>query len=155
MLPLAFGVGMDERSCAAVEVATGVRPDVVRTMQLSFYEGVVLDLADVCAGGEVALRRVALREWADFYGSRACPACLEELGGVWPLRWKLGWAAVCPVHWGRAGPRCRKRAMSGAATAPRQYVGPDQRHTPWISVSATGSPAYPMNIFSYRECCWS
>ncbi|MFI6740549.1 TniQ family protein [Nonomuraea sp. NPDC050451] len=37
-------------------------------------------------------------EWAQLFGSRACPKCLAASNGAWPLWWKLGWAAVCPAH---------------------------------------------------------
>ncbi|MEV7889283.1 TniQ family protein [Streptomyces sp. NPDC002817] len=30
--------------------------------------------------------------------SRACPACLRENGGRWPLRWRLVWSFACARH---------------------------------------------------------
>lgn len=38
------------------------------------------------------------REWALFRASPACPRCLADSGGVWPVWWRLGVAAACPRH---------------------------------------------------------
>src|SRR6185503_15785784 len=67
-------------------------------MHLQVFDGTALDLSDVRFGQELTLRPAGRREWAQFYGSRACPLCLRASGGVWPSWWRLGWAAACPRH---------------------------------------------------------
>ncbi|MGN9846199.1 TniQ family protein [Nonomuraea sp. H19] len=64
-----------------------------------------------------------VREWARFFGSRACPKCLTASAGAWQLRWKLGWAAVCPTHRMLLVdhcPRCRIQLRRGPAGQPRR-----------------------------------
>lgn len=54
-----------------------------------------------------SLAPVVRREWALFTSSRACPKCLAERP-VWPLWWRLGVAAVCPVHRVLLVDKCRR-----------------------------------------------
>lgn len=96
--PLAFGIVSTPVGRAAIEAATGVGAEVVRAMHLEAFDGTALDLRDVVVGDEVGVGRVAMREWALFYATRACPPCLSESGGVWLTWWKLGCAAACPRH---------------------------------------------------------
>ncbi|MFB9630284.1 TniQ family protein [Nonomuraea helvata] len=95
---LANGVVTKPETRRAVEAATGVSSETVRGMHLEVFDGSVLDLAGVRVGDEESVRRAEGREWVQFFGSRVCPACLAASGGVRPVWWKLGWAAVCPAH---------------------------------------------------------
>ncbi len=94
--PLLFGVVLTPQLRAAVHAATGVPPGVLDAMQLSVYDGTVLDLSGVDSAEVRPAARY--RQWALFKYSRACPQCLADSGGVWRLWWKLGAAVVCPVH---------------------------------------------------------
>ncbi|MEV5502082.1 TniQ family protein [Nonomuraea fuscirosea] len=95
---LACGVVTMPETCRAVEVATGLSSEVVRGMHLEVFDGSVLDPAGVRVGDKESVRRAESREWAQFFGSRACPGCLAASGGVWLAWWKLSWAALCPEH---------------------------------------------------------
>ncbi len=94
--PLLFGVSLPPSAALAVQKATNVSVARLVAMQLSVFDGTVLDLAgwDTHAG----LARVKRKQWALFLRSRACPACLAQSGGVWQLWWRLGVAVACPVH---------------------------------------------------------
>ncbi|WP_186403765.1 TniQ family protein [[Actinomadura] parvosata] len=118
---LAYGVLTTPEMCGAVEAATGVSSEVVRGMHLEVFDGSVLDLAGVRVGDKGSVRRAEGREWVQFFGSRVCPTCLAASGGVWPAWWKLGWAAVCPVHRTLLVdlcPRCRVAVRRGPAGQP-------------------------------------
>ncbi|MBN1173176.1 MAG: TniQ family protein [Micromonosporaceae bacterium] len=94
--PLLFGVALSALERTAIHAATGVAPATLDAMQLAAYDGTVLDLHDLAAVGWA--RKARSRQWALFGHSRACPQCLAESGGVWPLWWRLGLAVVCPAH---------------------------------------------------------
>ncbi|WP_344657325.1 TniQ family protein [Catenulispora subtropica] len=93
-----YGVVVDDGTCRAVKAATGVTASSIRLAHLSAYDGTALDLAGLAFGDVKAFLAAARAQWADFYGSRACPRCLAASGGVWQMWWKLSWAAVCPLH---------------------------------------------------------
>jgi hypothetical protein len=118
---LAYGVVAPPETCRAIEAATGVSAEVVRGMHLEMFDGSVLNLAGVRVGDKESVRRVESREWAQFFGSRACPKCLAASEGVWSVWWKLGWAAVCPAHRTLLVdlcPRCRVSVRRGPAGQP-------------------------------------
>jgi hypothetical protein len=95
--PPMFGVQSDDSVRQTLYTATGVPGDLVDGMHLSVYDGGPLNVAAVLSAGK-AHHPSAGREWAEVYGSRACPRCLLISGGVWQLWWKLSCAAVCPEH---------------------------------------------------------
>ncbi|MFE7947348.1 TniQ family protein [Streptomyces sp. NPDC057426] len=96
--PLLFGVALSGRSLRRAGAATGLRARDLRAMQLTRYAGTALDLAGLDRPtSEPSLAVLGNQEWALFTASRACPKCLAERP-VWPLWWRLGIAAVCPVH---------------------------------------------------------
>ncbi|MEU9426263.1 TniQ family protein [Streptomyces sp. NPDC048342] len=95
--PLFFGIALTERSLARVEAATGIDAQALRAMQLSRYATSALDFTGLNLASEASLTALGHREWALFTSSRACPTCLAARP-VWPLWWRLGIAAVCPVH---------------------------------------------------------
>jgi hypothetical protein len=97
VVPLLYGIRVTDGDRRAVQAATGVAPAVLDQMVLAAFDGAVLDLSPPLTGfyGGGNLKT---REWALFRGSRCCPACLAETGGVWQLWWKLGCAAACPKH---------------------------------------------------------
>ncbi|MFD4393766.1 TniQ family protein [Kitasatospora sp. NPDC058478] len=96
--PMLYGITPTAAGEAAVKAATGVGAEHLALMHLSRYGRTLLELSALDGGGESAVPMLAVREWAQFHASRACPACLAATGGVWQLWWKLGVAAVCPVH---------------------------------------------------------
>ncbi|MCC3773618.1 TniQ family protein [Streptomyces sp. UNOB3_S3] len=95
--PTYFGVVLTPRSRRGLTEATGIPMRLLRAMQLARYDGTVLSLAGLDLNDETTLTPVAAREWMMVATSRACPHCLAE-SAVWPLWWRLGVAAVCPVH---------------------------------------------------------
>jgi hypothetical protein len=96
VVPLHYGILLTDRDRRAVHAATGIRPDVLDLMLMSVYDGTVLDLSVFDRGAYGV--RIRDRQWGLFRGSRCCPQCLRESGGVWQLWWKLGGAAACPEH---------------------------------------------------------
>lgn len=95
---IGYGVVVDDATCEAVQAASGLTQEAIRQAHLSAFDGTALSLNGLAFDDTVAFEVAARREWTDFYGSRACPRCLAESGGVWQLWWKLSWAAVCPAH---------------------------------------------------------
>ncbi|WP_327743252.1 TniQ family protein [Streptomyces europaeiscabiei] len=95
--PRFFGVTLTRRSLLGAVSATGLDPASLHAMQLARYCGTALDFDGLDLAAETSLTPLANREWALFTGSRACPKCLAERP-VWQLWWRLGIAAVCPVH---------------------------------------------------------
>ncbi|MFI8092018.1 TniQ family protein [Streptomyces sp. NPDC086080] len=95
--PPVFGVRSDESLRRALYATTGIPGSLVDGMHLSVFEGGPLNVSAVLSAGK-SHRPAAGREWAEVYGSRACPSCLLVSGGVWRLWWKLSCAAVCPEH---------------------------------------------------------
>ncbi|WP_373313649.1 TniQ family protein [Streptomyces capitiformicae] len=75
----------------------GCRSERFRPCSSARYDGTALDFAGLEPSDRTSMRLVALREWMLTTSSRACPCCLAERP-VWPLWWRLGIAAVCPVH---------------------------------------------------------
>ncbi|MFE7528982.1 TniQ family protein, partial [Kitasatospora sp. NPDC057542] len=71
---------------------TGTSADLLHAMTLRCYDGFALALHDT----RRVVRRVRL--WGRGVGSRYCPRCLAELGGRWPLRWRLTWSIACTRH---------------------------------------------------------
>lgn len=95
--PPVFGVRSDESLRRTLYATTGLPGSLVDGMHLSVFEGGPLSVSAVLSAGK-SHRPAAGREWAEVYGSRACPSCLLVSGGVWRLWWKLSCAAVCPEH---------------------------------------------------------
>lgn len=95
--PVFFGVILTSQSLSGLRDATGLPVRTLQAMQLARYDGTALDFAGLEPSDRTSMRLVALREWMLTTSSRACPYCLAERP-VWPLWWRLGIAAVCPVH---------------------------------------------------------
>ncbi|MEU4927162.1 TniQ family protein [Streptomyces yokosukanensis] len=96
--PPVIGLPSDESVRQTVYAATGIPGRQVDGMHLSAFEGGPLDIASALSAGTVAARSSAGRDWAEVYGSRACPSCLLLSGGVWQLWWKLSSAGMCTTH---------------------------------------------------------
>ncbi|GAA3055920.1 TniQ family protein [Streptomyces glomeratus] len=110
-------VTLTPASLGGLRDATGLRAAELQQMQLDRYAGTVLDLSGVELGREASLTAVAARERMMPTWSRACPPCLRR-DGVWPLWWRLGIAAVCPLHRRLlvdVCPRCGVRLLRGAS----------------------------------------
>ncbi|MEV1173603.1 TniQ family protein [Nonomuraea sp. NPDC049784] len=118
---LAYGVVTTPETCRAIEAATGVSAEIVRGMHLEMFDGSAVDLAGVRVGDKESVRRAETREWAQLFGSRACPKCLAASNGAWLGWWKLSWAAICPAHRTLLVdlcPRCRVSVRRGPAGQP-------------------------------------
>ncbi|MFI6785691.1 TniQ family protein [Nonomuraea sp. NPDC050383] len=127
---LAYGVVATAEMCEAISAATGVDTEVVRDMHLGVFSGSAVDLTGVRVGDKESVCRAEVREWARFFGSRACPQCLTASSGVRQVWWKLGWGAVCPVHHVLLVdqcPRCGVRLRRGSAGRP---LGLSRRRAP-------------------------
>ncbi|TMR87887.1 TniQ family protein [Nonomuraea basaltis] len=119
---LAYGIVATAEMCEAVEAATGVGAEIVQAMHLEVFNGTAVDLTGVRVGDKESVRRSAAREWAQFFGGRACPECVAVSGGAWQVWWKLGWAAVCPIHQMLlvdGCPRCGVHLRRGPTGQPR------------------------------------
>lgn len=97
-VPAMYGIAMSRDVEGAASAATGLARSALHGMHLACYDGGVLDLAELDPADERTLRLVARREWVLLHGSRVCPLCLAESGGVWQLHWKLSITAVCVTH---------------------------------------------------------
>ncbi len=95
--PVCYGVALTELSARRVGTATGLGEAELRKMQLARYAGGVLDFTGLDLSEPPSVTRLSHREWALFTATRACPQCLRE-EPVWRVWWRLGIAAVCPVH---------------------------------------------------------
>ncbi|MFB7677116.1 TniQ family protein [Kitasatospora purpeofusca] len=95
--PVCYGVALTELGARRIGAATGLDEIELRSMQLARYAGGVLDFSRLDLADPPSVTRLSNREWALFTGTRACPKCLGERP-VWQLWWRLGIAAVCPVH---------------------------------------------------------
>ncbi|MEV0259248.1 TniQ family protein [Streptomyces sp. NPDC050732] len=118
--PKFFGIALTPVSVGGLREATGLTARELHQMQLARYDRTALDLAGLDLAQEASLRAVA-HEWMLLTWSRACPSCLAE-SPVWPLWWRLGIAAVCPVH--RCllidvCPACGVRLLRGSERLPR------------------------------------
>jgi TniQ len=95
--PVFYGLALTARSARAVQAATGLSAGVIAGMQLARFGATALDLRGLNLAAERSLQPIAQREWLLIHGSRACPACLAQ-DSAWPLWWRLGIAAACPIH---------------------------------------------------------
>jgi hypothetical protein len=98
VVPVLYGIAVTTASRAGLAASTGLDPARCEAMTLSAFDGTALDFTGLDPSDERSVQRLARREWALLRASRACPTCLAETGGVWPLWWRLGVAAVCPRH---------------------------------------------------------
>jgi TniQ protein len=96
--PRLYGIALTPSSTKGLTAATGLPPAVFESMCLSRFADTALDFTALDVQDERTLRPVAIREWALFTSTRACPRCLAESGGIWQLWWRLGIAAVCVRH---------------------------------------------------------
>lgn len=96
--PRFYGIALTPGSTVGLTTATGMPPAVFESMCLSRFADTALDFTGLDVQDERTLRPVAIREWALFASTRACPRCLAESGGIWQLWWRLGIAAACPRH---------------------------------------------------------
>lgn len=95
--PVFYGLALSDATRTRLVAATGLDPAVLDDMQMSRYDGTALDLTGLDLSNEASLRRLMQLEWFLVHGSRSCPLCLAERP-VWPTWWRLGIAAVCPIH---------------------------------------------------------
>ena len=100
-----YGVTLSPEQLEHAAVATGITIETLQGMLLSRYTGRAFHehststdtLAQAAQAHEVLIR-----------SSKFCPRCLRE-HGAWPVRWQLGWSAICTRHrvlLARACPAC-------------------------------------------------
>lgn len=93
-----FGVYLDDRSVDSFCRATRLSQEVIRSTLLSHYNGLAIDLSQFNPNDRRSLRAIAMTQWAYFWGSHFCPACLADDEGAWRLVWKLPWSFACVRH---------------------------------------------------------
>lgn len=114
--PAGYGVVLDEEHLQLFSTVSRLPPDTVRTLLLSAYDGIALDMAGATSAEPDSLRKAAVAQWAYFSGSHYCPECLKESRGAWQLSWKLPWSYCCPRHQcllNELCPYCNQRAAGG------------------------------------------
>ena len=95
---------------------TGVPAVELHEMTLSTYNNRIIDFND-------KHRVVRLRRWARASGTRYCPSCVEETGGVFLLRWRLVWSFACVRHarvLADGCPVCRRAMPAGQGITARR-----------------------------------
>ncbi|MFF3400383.1 TniQ family protein [Streptomyces sp. NPDC002659] len=95
--PLFFGITLTPASLTGLQRATRLPAAVLQKMQLDRYDGTALNLPELDPANEATTHSALLQQWLLIGGSRACPHCLSQ-NAAWPLWWRLGIAAVCPIH---------------------------------------------------------
>lgn len=95
---ICYGIVVSKAHCAKAATAAGLEPDAVEAMHLQRFDRTALDLTCLDWTDERTVPAAARSQWFIPYSSRACPACLRDRPGVWPVWWRLGHAACCPVH---------------------------------------------------------
>lgn len=148
-----YGIALDSRRTELMATALDLPLERVRELFLSHYDGRAIDLTGIDPADRSSARRTAVREWAYFSGTHACPECLKETGGAWRLRWKLPWSFACVKH-GRLladhCPGCARRigmARQDGSSRPR-FISriPKPGHcsnAEAAGVAATGRAAVP------------
>ncbi|MGX9687363.1 TniQ family protein [Deinococcus wulumuqiensis] len=114
-LPAGYGIDLTPQQRRDFATVCDLSLDEVDSMLMRQFDGVAFDLTGLDVADASSVRTVAHREWAGFAGSACCPACLQENGGAWLLRWKLWTSFVCMEHCvllvDRC-PRCERRTGS-------------------------------------------
>lgn len=83
---------LHDHEISALAYATGIEPATLTAMTLVVFDGIGISTG----------RRPRTPDYGALHGlrsrSRYCPACLDDSGGRWQLRWHLGYTFLCPVH---------------------------------------------------------
>lgn len=95
--PALFGLTLTSGSLAALQKTTGLPARVLWQMQLARYGETALDLSCLDLANTTTITRQLRNQWLLDNSSRACPHCLRQ-SPEWLLWWRLGIAAVCPIH---------------------------------------------------------
>lgn len=93
-----FGIVMPDEQVSDFSFVAGISESQTRSLLLSKFSGVCLNLDGVKLGVNDTVRKASLSEWAYFSGSHFCPDCLRETEGAWNLSWKLPWSFACVKH---------------------------------------------------------
>lgn len=96
-MPVFFGILLTPASLNGLSKTTGLTADALEKMHLSRYDGTLLSFEKLDIAEEKTVDYALGKQWLLLSGSRACPQCLSQ-SDAWPLWWRLGIAAVCPVH---------------------------------------------------------
>lgn len=92
LVATSHGFGLPAAITAKLTVATGIPAQVLRDTTFDRYERVPsLEFDQVHR-----VRR--LRGWIKGTHTRFCMQCLAESGGVFQLKWQLGWTFACVTH---------------------------------------------------------
>lgn len=83
--------GLTEAQAAGISEATGVPPQRLCDMTLTYYQRWGLT-------PHLEKRGHGTGTWARGSGARYCPACLREQDMRWQLSWYLQWTVVCLKH---------------------------------------------------------
>lgn len=92
LVATSHGFGLPAAVTAKLTVATGIPVEALRDTTFDRYERVPsLEFDQVHR-----VRR--LRGWIKGTHTRFCKECLADSGGVYQLRWQLGWTFACVTH---------------------------------------------------------
>lgn len=114
--PSGYGVVLDDNHLQLFCTVSRLPADIVRSLLLSAYDGIAIDMAGASSADPDSLRKTAVAQWAYFSGSHYCPECLKESRGAWQLSWKLPWSYCCVRHHcllNQFCPYCNQRAGGG------------------------------------------
>ncbi|MGV9565080.1 TniQ family protein [Streptomyces sp. NPDC003480] len=96
-VPALFGILLTPASRHGLAQSAGLSAGVVEKMHLSRYAGTLLDFEALDPDDDKHPEDTLGKQWVLLSSSRACPRCLAG-SDAWPLWWRLGIAAVCPIH---------------------------------------------------------
>ena len=92
-----YGITATRTTVQRVAAVTRTDPALLAATLLDQFDGGPLTLAGLDPATVGNNRKLAMREWAHFGTSTACPDCLVA-SDHWQLTWRLPWTALCNRH---------------------------------------------------------
>lgn len=120
---------------------TGCTEGAIAAATLASLDGRGIDLHGINPQDQHSYRHIAARGWAAIHGSQVCPQCLASTG-VWQLRWRTPYAAICVEHGTYLLARCPE--------CRRPFR--DQRHSPLRAVGASLECGNPLGAGPRKHC---
>lgn len=98
--PVGLGLALTGDQRRALAETTGIPSQQFASMTMDRFSKTCLDFASDWPGpGASNGSRVWVsNRWVYHEQSSACPSCLDENGGAWPVHWKLPWQFMCLAH---------------------------------------------------------
>ncbi|WP_335989436.1 TniQ family protein [Glycomyces sp. MUSA5-2] len=146
--PVLFGIDLAPDRRAWVAAGAGLPAAAIEEMHLARYRSTALDLSRLDFASEQASMAVLKHEWGLWHRSRVCTLCVGPVG-IWKLWWKLGMAAVCPLHatfLSDACPACGIRWQQGFARTSPQGLSRIRVPVPGQCGNYTGNGPCPQPV---------